>query len=77
MNDFDTRVAFYTACAISQGKGTLTMALIRNTITAADRPAVRAARLMVTRGSGRDRRERIDWERAADRAGGDVQPRTL
>lgn len=62
-NDFDSRVAFFRACAVSQGTGVLTMALIRSTISRKDRPAVRAARLLETRSSGRDRRMRVQWER--------------
>lgn len=62
-NEFDRMVAFFVAVGTSQGHRALTMALIRNTVTPRQRPAVRAARLMVMRGSGRDRRQRVQWER--------------
>lgn len=61
---FERRVAFFRAVGISQGKGVLTMALIRSEVTPADRPALRAARLLVWRSSGSWRRERIEMERA-------------
>ena len=64
-DEFDRRVAFYRAVGVSQGHSVLTMALIRNTFPPRDRPAVRAARLLVMRSSGRWRRERLESERAA------------
>lgn len=65
MDEFDRKVAFYRAAGNSQGASALTMALIRSTVPYEDRPAVRAARLMLKRSSGRDRRKRIGWEREA------------
>lgn len=62
-NEFDRAVAFFVAAGQSQGSGVLTMALIRSEIPPRMRPAVRAARLMLRRGSGRDRKNRINLER--------------
>lgn len=64
-DQFERRVAFYRAVAISQGTGALTMALIRSTMPSNERPCVRAARLLESRGSGSDRRQRVSWEREA------------
>jgi hypothetical protein len=64
METFDERVTFYRAAGISQGTGVLTIALIRGGITNRERCAIRAARLYVSRKSGRDRRERIEEQRA-------------